>query len=318
MTESPPPVRPPPSVLSSSSRGGVRRCVSSCASTVVSPVLDAFRSIPTLPWDVRMMFATLFFLFISWFTTWMYYPAFMGVEIYGGRPDPSLDDDDPLKAAYNDGARAYSFGMLFASCVTLVLAFLMPVLAEAMGEIRVLFVAELLHVAVLYAANVISDHTLAIANVALLGVPFSAFLVIPYALVGRAAKASAGGEGKVMATMNLFMCLPELAVSLIVSPVVAAVGGSLRMPMVVSTIACVGALATIFFGFGDGWHGSWLRGRLGPASAASKTTEGSPEDGEEASAQARCEAVVATHEARICTLEAKLEELQQRLDSSKA
>ena len=39
----------------------------------------------------------------------------------------------------------------------------------------------------------LSSHALALANIALLGAPFSAFLVIPYALVGRAAKATDGG-----------------------------------------------------------------------------------------------------------------------------
>ena len=103
---------------------------------------------------------------------------------------------------------------------------------------------------------VLTTHALAIANIAALGIPFSAFLVIPYALVGRCAKAS-GHAGKVMATMNLFMCLPELVVSLIVSPLVGALGGSLRLPMVVSGVACFAATGVIFFGFSDGWHGKW-------------------------------------------------------------
>ena len=41
-----------------------------------------------------------------------------------------------------------------------------------------------------------------------------AFLVIPYAFVGRAA-AQTSKAGAFMATMNLFMCLPELLVSLV-------------------------------------------------------------------------------------------------------
>ena len=44
--------------------------------------------------------------------------------------------------------------------------------------------------------NWLNEHTTAILNIALLGAPFSAFLVIPYALVGRCAKAT-DGAGKV-------------------------------------------------------------------------------------------------------------------------
>eukprot|EP00966_Prymnesium_polylepis_P030694 714572-Prymnesium_polylepis.1 len=62
------------------------------------------------------MFAVLFCLFFTWFTTWLYLPAFMGIEVYGGSPNPALADNSTLKHDYNEGARASSFGMLGASC----------------------------------------------------------------------------------------------------------------------------------------------------------------------------------------------------------
>ena len=67
-----------------------------------------------------------------------------------------------------------------------------------------------------------------------------------------------------MATMNLFMCLPELLVSLVISPAVAALGGSLRVPLVVGAIACCGALAAVFLGFKQGWRGSWCSASTTP------------------------------------------------------
>jgi len=225
-----------------------------CCGAVFMPIVLAFRSIPSLPRDVRMMFATLFFLFFTWFSTWLYLPAFMGEEIYNGDPDPKLADSEPSKAAYLDGTRAYSTGMLLASCVTLVLSFVVPWLTVAFGEMSTFLAFELLHVLVLLNVNLLDEHTITIANIALLGAPFSAFLVIPYALVGRAAKAT-GGAGMLMATMNLFMCLPELVVSLAVGPLIAALGGSMRMPIAAATISCLVAVGIIFCNR-DGWRGT--------------------------------------------------------------
>ena len=90
-------------------------------------------------------------------------------------------------------------------------------------------------------------------------IPFSAFLVIPYALVGRHAKAS-GHAGKVMATMNLFMCLPELVVSLVLGPIVAATGGSMRVPLLVGALSVGVCVVILTRGFDEGWEGTWERG----------------------------------------------------------
>ena len=64
-----------------------------------------------MPRRVRGVLACVFFLFLTWFTTWLYLPAFMGVEVFGGSPDAALPDDDPAKLTYSEGTRAYSLGM---------------------------------------------------------------------------------------------------------------------------------------------------------------------------------------------------------------
>ena len=75
------------------------------------PLLSSLRLVPTMPRRVRGVFACLFFLFLAWFTTWIYLPAFMGAELFGGSPDAALPDGGPTELAYNEGTRAYSLGM---------------------------------------------------------------------------------------------------------------------------------------------------------------------------------------------------------------
>jgi len=170
------------------------------------------------------------------------------VQVWGGDPDPSLDDDHPAKLRYNEGARASSLGMLFASFVTLALSPITPRLVERLGEGRVFLVCELVHCAVLLNMGWISSPTLAVANVAVLGIPFSAFMVIPYAFVGRAA-AETNKAGAFMATMNLFMCLPELLVSIVLGPLLSVSGGSERAPMFAAAVSCIVATALIYAWF---------------------------------------------------------------------
>lgn len=75
----------------------------------------------------------------------------------------------------------------------------------------------------LLVATLTTAPFVAIGCIALFGVPFAAFLVIPYSIVGRAA-AEGDSRGAYMATMNLFLCLPELLVSLALGPIVSASG----------------------------------------------------------------------------------------------
>lgn len=92
-----------------------------------------------MPHHVRAVFAALFCLFFAWFTTWMYMPAFMGVEIFGGDPmghdgeeDEAVTRGSPIEM-YNDGVRANSLGMTLASVITLLLAPALPWVARHSG-----------------------------------------------------------------------------------------------------------------------------------------------------------------------------------------
>ena len=133
--------------------------------------------------------------------------------------------------------------MTFASSVTLVVGPALPALCRRIGEGWAFLLAEALHMAILLAATWITNPALAVANIALLGAPFAAFLVIPYAIVGRAAAAT-DERGIYMAMQNLFLCLPELAVSLL-GPLLVAIGG-LRVPMMTAGLSCGVAVAIIY------------------------------------------------------------------------
>eukprot|EP00966_Prymnesium_polylepis_P114899 2655305-Prymnesium_polylepis.2 len=78
--------------------------------------------------------------------------------------------------------------------------------------------------------------------------------------------------GKVMATMNLFMCLPELVVSLALGPIVAALG-SMRVPLIVAAFSCVIGALVIAFGFREGWTGTWSRARITAAAEPAAAIE---------------------------------------------
>ena len=93
----------------------------------------------------------------------------------------------------------------------------LPVASRRWGEGRVLLALELLHAALLLTAAFTTQRALAIAAIVGLGLPFAGVLVIPYTIVGQAA-AKTSGAGHYMATMHLFLRLPELLVSLAAWP----------------------------------------------------------------------------------------------------
>ena len=219
----------------------------SCAALAdpARPLLRSVRSIPAMPTRVRAVFAILFALFFSWFTTWTYLPSYMGVVVFGGSADPDPGPDaDALLERYDAGARAYSTGMMFASGVTLLLSLLLPIAVRRLGDGLVFLLAEIVHVAVLFAATRLSDPPLAVANVALLGVPFAAFLVVPYAIVCRAAAAT-DSRGAYLATMNLFLCLPELCVPLVMTPLLS-LTHSHHAPILAAAVSCAAGVLLIW------------------------------------------------------------------------
>ena len=93
----------------------------------------------------------------------------MGTEVYGGSHAANLTDADPLKRLYNEGTRAYSLGMMLASGVTLFLAPLLPAAASALGEGRLWFVLEVVHVAILLVGTRTTSRNVAIATVGCFG-----------------------------------------------------------------------------------------------------------------------------------------------------
>ena len=219
----------------------------SCAALAdpARPLLRSVRSIPAMPTRVRAVFAILFALFFSWFTTWTYLPSYMGVVVFGGSADPDPGPDaDALLERYDAGARAYSTGMMFASGVTLLLSLLLPIAVRRLGDGLVFLLAEIVHVAVLFAATRLSDPPLAVANVALLGVPFAAFLVVPYAIVCRAAAAT-DSRGAYLATMNLCLCLPELCVPLVMTPLLS-LTHSHHAPILAAAVSCAAGVLLIW------------------------------------------------------------------------
>ena len=237
---------------------------------------NALRSIPGMPLQVRAVFAALFGLFFAWFTTWMYFPAFMGVDIYGGDPHAPKGG---LLAKYNDGVRANSLGMMAASGLTLVLAPLLPLVARAdrVGEGLTWLILEVVHILALLVAASTTSPSVATACVAVFGVPFAAFLVIPYSIVGRAA-AQTESRGAYMATMNLFLCIPELLVSFVLGPIVAASGGSLRAPLYISACAtALGGCVIARYLLGPRPNSTLVVPRSAPGTPALTSTPGAPQ-----------------------------------------
>merc|ERR1719401_1228127 len=151
----------------------------------------------------------------AWFTSWMYIPAYMGIDVMQG--DPTAPRSSDLEWKYRFGADTLaSRAQLLQAILSLVCVRFFPVIMENMSPIPLWIACECLRAAVYGATAFITAQLAATINLGLQGVAWAAFLVIPYTLMGREAQQVGDGQEALhMSIMNLALCLPEVIASVV-------------------------------------------------------------------------------------------------------
>lgn len=210
----------------------------------LSQTLGVIRGLSPL---ARGVWAALLCTNFAWFVSWMYIPAYMGVEVMGGDPG-AAEGTEPQKLYVRGADLLASRAMLIQSTMSLFLCPLFPTFMRWFGGAWVWVFCELLHATVYFATWTIRDPVLAVADLGFQGFAWAAFLVVPYTMMGREAQGSSpGNEALYMSVMNLALCFPEILASAIVGPVVDMAGGSSTAPMVLAGFAAL--VAAVILGF---------------------------------------------------------------------
>eukprot|EP00746_Dinoflagellata_sp_MGD_P018080 gnl/MRDRNA2_/MRDRNA2_141881_c0_seq1.p1 gnl/MRDRNA2_/MRDRNA2_141881_c0~~gnl/MRDRNA2_/MRDRNA2_141881_c0_seq1.p1 ORF type:complete len:170 (+),score=15.44 gnl/MRDRNA2_/MRDRNA2_141881_c0_seq1:2-511(+) len=163
--------------------------------------------------------------------------------------NPRAPPQTNAQKLYFEGANLLaSRAALMQAVISLILTPLFPRLMRFLGDCRLYGLCEVLH-GVVYCATpfVVWSKYLAVFDLGLQGIPWAAFLVIPYTIFGREAKgANKGGEALCMSLMNLALCFPEILASAVMRPVVVLAQGSSIAPLVLAGVVSLGAAAMLF------------------------------------------------------------------------
>lgn len=174
----------------------------------------------------------------------IYGPIYMGKEIWRGDPHgpdcgegaEEEEDEECARYLFEAGVRGFSRSLSIANFLSMCAALTVPYLMKSFGSGRLWgasIVFTMIDFAALFAVPFTFHSTayrrfFATLAMSLLGLPWSVFLTIPYALVLRTYSDNPD-KGLFMAVMNMGLCLGQLLVTL-ASPLLLLLAGG-RMPI---------------------------------------------------------------------------------------
>lgn len=176
----------------------------------------------------RIIWMALGFMNFTWSAAVIYIPSFVGTDVFGG--DPAAPHGSESERRYIQGVTLASVALVVQSVLSLAASPAIGELCRAVGETRVWVLCLIWHAAVLNLAtglpsNLLSSHPhLMACLLGLQGLPWAAFMVIPYGIAGREAQCAGsrsgkgGQEGLFTSIMNLALCAGTLSASLVTGP----------------------------------------------------------------------------------------------------
>ncbi|KAK4760650.1 hypothetical protein SAY87_005543 [Trapa incisa] len=207
-------------------------------SAFFSQFSGAFRS---LTGPIYILYAVTALNWIGWFPFMLYNTDWVGLEIYGGKPQGSPE----VKSIYEEGVRMGSLGLLLQSVVLAVAALLGEQMLKHTkiserkwwGVVNLILTVclgltfPLTHAAKRFhrlhgstsPPKRIKDYTLAIFSV--MGIPLAVNFSIPFALASIYSSSSGAGQGLSLGLLNLAIVIPQMIVSVVSGKLDQAFGG---------------------------------------------------------------------------------------------
>jgi len=216
-------------------------------------VLSIFRMFNRVCWIVWIVLALMNF---TWGLAAIYIPTFMGMSILHG--DPAAPPDSKAAMAYDTGAAELASLALWGQAfLCVVVAPVFPFLARHVGESRTWAACFVFHGLILCGTVAcISDPFLVVSAFSLQGIPWAAFMVIPYAITGREAQRTrveghdCGSEALFVSVMNLSLCVGNF-IGCLVSGVATVVTGGAAGPLFMAGLLAFLSAAALFMGLKD-------------------------------------------------------------------
>jgi MFS family permease len=167
----------------------------------------------SFPVGLRKICLVQLFVWYGWFCFFVYILPYAGSEVFNGDPNPELPDSSPAKSAYNQAVFLVNKTQAANSLIALLFSFALPRLIQASSFGFVYSSLVTFQSILTLLLFLVRSKTCLAIVVCLLGFPWAGVLVIPYALAGQACNSS-DSKGLQMAILNIFICIPQVLVSL--------------------------------------------------------------------------------------------------------
>ncbi|MDP4263122.1 MAG: MFS transporter [Bacteroidota bacterium] len=164
-------------------------------------ILNALKNMPP---RLRIVSLVQFFTWPGLFLMWFYYTTAVAVNVFGGK-----DASDPV---YAKGADFGSLTLSFYSVVTLLFAFILPLIADKLGRKITHSLCLLCGALGLISVSWVHDKNLLFVSMVGIGVAWASILSMPYAMLSGSLPKDK--VGIYMGIFNFFIVLPEIIASL--------------------------------------------------------------------------------------------------------
>jgi maltose/moltooligosaccharide transporter len=207
-----------------------------------SGVLGGFREIFSSIWEMPTTMKQLAVVqFFTWFALpcmWQYFGLAVARHVYGA---PSAD----VQPGFREGTEWGGFCFAFFNAVCFVVAFLLPPLARATSRKGVHMIALACGGLGLLSVYFAQDKYFLLVSMTGVGIAWASILSMPYVILSGAVPPAR--MGVYMGVFNLFIVLPQIAMSLIMPQVIRHVLGPdpLYVVMFGGAVMLVGALSVL-------------------------------------------------------------------------
>lgn len=172
---------------------------------VFSGLTEIFKSLGSMPDQMKRIAVVQFFTWPGLFLMWFYYSTAVGVNIFGGNPD----SNDPVFA---EGADFAGLTLAFYNVVTFLFAFLLPSIADKLGRKLTHTLCLLCGAVGLISVGWVENKYVLYGCMTGVGIAWTSILSMPYAMLSGSLPKNK--VGIYMGIFNFFIVLPEIIASL--------------------------------------------------------------------------------------------------------
>eukprot|EP01132_Coremiostelium_polycephalum_P005667 gene5667-7053_t len=207
--------------------------------SVQNPITTIYKGIVEMPKFLGRVCWVQFFSWIGWFSFILFVTTWMGINVYGG--NPNAPEGSKLRILFQEGVRKGSLGLTFSAAVTIGISLLIPIFIRIIGIKNVYFLGNLFQAIFFALFYFINTPVGSIVLITATGISWAVVMIIPFTLVGMGI--SGEQSGLFIGTLNIFIVIPQLLVSIGISFVISFFNGDVVYSLVTGAISSI--IATI-------------------------------------------------------------------------